>query len=61
MIRSYSGGICTTNQRYWIGRIQVGNGYPQANAEFDGFIDEVAIYNKILTDEEVLEHYNEGK
>jgi hypothetical protein len=47
-------GTYTTNQ-FWVGRIS-----PNGDYEYDGTIDEVAIYNRVLSTEEILDNYKRG-
>ena len=49
-----SGAIDTNDMPLSVGRSGFGSNY------FNGTIDDVRIYNRSLTAEEILEHYNEG-
>jgi hypothetical protein len=40
--------------------LYIGKRPTQNDAQFYGLIDEVAIYNRVLTAQEVLTHYHEG-
>jgi len=41
-------------------RIGQGGNYPYQNTWFNGIIDEVRIYNRVLSPTEILEHYQRG-
>jgi hypothetical protein len=41
-------------------RIGQGGNYPYENTWFNGIIDEVRIYNRVLSPTEILEHYQRG-
>jgi len=53
---SSSGTITTNDRNLWIGREQYGGGRWTP----DGFIDEVRIYNRGLSADEIKEHYRGG-
>jgi hypothetical protein len=52
--RSYSSDIYSSS-----GRLRISGSDNWADNEFNGTIDEVRIYNRALSPEEILEHYNE--
>jgi len=59
---SWTDTIEVTNRHLMIAAQDVnGTGAPNTSQFFNGVIDEVAVYNRVLTAEEIKQHYNGGR
>jgi hypothetical protein len=54
-VKSYTSGFDSTGASLNIGWLNLGGGY-----HFEGVLDEVALYNRALSEGEIQQHYTQG-